>query len=71
MKRSIRKRITKIQYMFKIVLLFLAGIGFGCCDGMLLKVQAASGEVFFGSDSYMWNTGDVVPIGVYFRVIYL
>lgn len=67
MKRSIRKRITKIQYMFKIVLLLLAGIGFGCCDGMLLKVQAASGEVFFGSDSYMWNTGDVVPIGVYFR----
>lgn len=35
--------------------------------GCLLQVLAAEGTVHFGSDSYVWNTGEVSPLGVYFE----
>ncbi len=44
-----------------------------CCiwlwtgTGGLLRVLAAEGTVHFGSDSYVWNTGEVSPLGVYFE----
>lgn len=57
MKREHRKSIIK-HLVLSLCCLFLAGVA-------KQPVQAASGEVTYGSDSYQWEQGATHPIGVY------
>lgn len=63
-------RVLKGKYLrIKVISLLLGGLLVLWLWGSglnLLRVLAAEGTVYFGSEAYTWNTGDVSPLGVYF-----